>query len=102
MVSPENQTIVLKLLYFYQVFYVLSPLTVKVSALLLYKRVFVTPKFTRFVNIMLYLMGAWGLASILVSIFNCTPLEAFWTKQGTCIVLKIWVSYGGIFKRVKF
>ena len=83
---------VLKLLFFYQIFYVLAPLTVKISALFLYKRVFVTPGFIRFVNIMLFIMAAWGLASFFVSVFNCIPVQAFWTEEGTCIVLRVWVS----------
>ena len=91
-VSPKDQTMILKLLFFYQIFYVLAPLTVKVSALFLYKRVFVTPRFVRFVNIMLWIMAAWGLASFLVSVLNCIPVQAFWTGEGQCIVLRVWVS----------
>ena len=82
----------MKLLYVYQIFYCLIPLTIKISALLLYKRIFVNKEFLKWVNAVFYVLLAWGIASILVDIFNCTPIKAFWTGDGTCVDLKAWVS----------
>ena len=92
MVSSEGKTKILLLLYWQQLLYVLAPLTIKVSALLLYKRIFVTSRFAKFINAMLCVLGVWGVAAFLVSVFNCTPVEAFWTQQGKCIALRSWVS----------
>lgn len=89
--SKSEQEEITKLFFWYQICYVMAPLFVKISALCLYKRVFIKPTFQRIVHVMLWVMAAWGVVSLLVSIFECWPVQAFWTKQGTCIENKAWV-----------
>lgn len=89
--SESEQEEITKLFFWYQLCYVMAPLFVKISALFLYKRVFIQPTFVRLVRVMLWVLAAWGVVSVLVSIFECWPVQAFWTKQGTCIENKAWV-----------
>ncbi|KAF7159440.1 hypothetical protein CNMCM6106_006713 [Aspergillus hiratsukae] len=69
----------------------------KISFLCLYLRIFIQPTFRRICYGGIAFLSAWGLAYILVTIFQCTPIEAFWDKtitDKTCVNSKAqWLSY---------
>jgi len=54
---------------------------IKVSILLFYKRIFVTPKFKMAANIMLGFVAAWFIAATFGHIFARTPVHLFWTAS---------------------
>ena len=58
--------------------YALTITLVKVSILLLYRRIFVTPKFRRATLVMGAISVAWGFITILGQIFLCRPISAAW------------------------
>ncbi|KAJ6437900.1 cation transporter-like protein [Purpureocillium lavendulum] len=37
---------------------------------------------------MALLVALWGISSTFISIFNCTPVSAFWTRKGSCLDFK--------------
>lgn len=37
---------------------------------------------------MALLVAMWGITSTFISIFNCTPVSAFWTRKGSCLDFK--------------
>ena len=89
------------MLYAAQIIYVLAPVAVKLSLLLLYKRVFVTATPRKF-RIVLYGMFTfimlYGTIFLFLSIFICTPITRFWTlEEGWCFdVWNYTVSYSVI------
>jgi hypothetical protein len=85
---PENIAIFSELLYFFQIFYVLGPPTVKLSLLFLYRRIFEHTRFLRMVYGMMALMIVWAIIMTFLAIFNCKPISAFWTMEGTCLDFK--------------
>ncbi|OAQ62524.1 hypothetical protein VFPFJ_11421 [Purpureocillium lilacinum] len=76
------------LLYYFQICYVVAPPTVKLSLLFLYKRIFPSRRFHLVVHTMALLVAMWGITSTFISIFNCTPVSAFWTRKGSCLDFK--------------
>lgn len=58
--------------------YALTITLVKVSVLLLYRRIFATPNFRRISLIIGALSVAWCIATILGQIFLCRPISASW------------------------
>ncbi|KAB8239081.1 uncharacterized protein BDW43DRAFT_296432 [Aspergillus alliaceus] len=76
------------LLYYFQIFYILAPPTVKLSLLLLYRRIFVNSRFLKVVYIMGAAVIVWAIVMTFLAIFNCSPISAFWTGRGKCIPLK--------------
>lgn len=81
---PEKVAIFAELLYFFQIFYVLGPPSVKLSLLFLYWRIFEHSRFLRLVYGMIGLIMVWAIIMTFLSIFNCKPISAFWTTKGTC------------------
>ncbi|KAI9851116.1 MAG: hypothetical protein M1838_004451 [Thelocarpon superellum] len=71
-----KQTI--KLLYVFQILYQATYPTIKISVLLLYERVFALPRFQLLVKCLIAIMFMWQIATVLVGIFWCTPVSAFW------------------------
>jgi hypothetical protein len=71
-----------RLLYVFQVFYVLGPASVKLSLLFLYKSIFSRTKFLYLVYTLMALILTWGTIMTFLAIFNCTPISGFWTGQG--------------------
>lgn len=53
----------------------------KVSLVLLYLRIFVTETFQRVGRAYLAVIIAWTIASVLVTILQCVPVEASWNKK---------------------
>lgn len=62
-------------------------MSVKITFLLQYYRVFALRKMRIFVLAALGLIGCWSVSQLLVAIFNCTPIYKFWMRDsdGTCI-----------------
>ncbi|OOF93174.1 hypothetical protein ASPCADRAFT_398789 [Aspergillus carbonarius ITEM 5010] len=73
-----------ELLYVFQIFYTLGLASVKLSLLFLYRRVFKRSNFLRLVYAMMGLIVVFGIVMTFMAIFNCTPVNAFWTRQGRC------------------
>ena len=86
--SPEKVATFVELLYFFQIFYVLAPPTVKLALLFLYRRIFEHSSFLRIVNGMIVLIFVWAIVMTFMAIFNCKPISAFWTTEGTCLNFK--------------
>ncbi|KAJ5186751.1 hypothetical protein N7449_011515 [Penicillium cf. viridicatum] len=85
-----NIIMIAKLLVIFECIYVTTVAITKVSILLMYCRIFPT----REIRIASMILGgisiAWGMAIILVSVFQCTPIARAWDTRipGTCINLK--------------
>ncbi|OQE72655.1 hypothetical protein PENNAL_c0094G03347 [Penicillium nalgiovense] len=86
--SPEKVATFAELLYFFQIFYVLAPPTVKLALLFLYRRIFEHSSFLRIVDGMIVLISVWAIVMTFLAIFNCKPISAFWTTEGTCLNFK--------------
>ncbi|RYP39580.1 hypothetical protein DL767_002128 [Monosporascus sp. MG133] len=70
------------------VFYNATLTSVKLTFLLQYYRVFAVRKnMRRTIIITLVIVGCWCLSQLLIVIFNCSPIEKFWTPTlpGRCI-----------------
>ena len=71
---------------------------VKISILLLYRRVFDVRKCRTATTILLCVCIAWGIAAVLALIFQCHPISGIWNPADTftdkCIDLKAY--YAGI------
>ncbi|RMZ36810.1 hypothetical protein CA14_006533 [Aspergillus flavus] len=88
-VVPEADIAVfLQLLYYFQIFYILAPPTVKLSLLLLYRRIFLSSRFLKIVYTIGAIVSIWAIIMTFLAIFNCKPISAFWTGQGECIPFK--------------
>ncbi|PWY94259.1 hypothetical protein BO94DRAFT_563712 [Aspergillus sclerotioniger CBS 115572] len=83
-VSSANVAKIAELLYVFQIFYALGPTSVKLSLLFLYRRVFERSNFLHLVYAMMALIFVFGIIVTFMAIFNCTPISAFWTRQGNC------------------
>ncbi|KAL2698839.1 hypothetical protein AAEP93_010227 [Penicillium crustosum] len=86
--SPEKVATFVELLYFFQIFYVLGPPSVKLALLFLYRRIFEHSSFLRIVDGMIVLISVWAIIMTFLAIFNCKPISAFWTTEGTCLDFK--------------
>ncbi|KAJ5569703.1 uncharacterized protein N7459_009133 [Penicillium hispanicum] len=84
-VGEANVAAFQKLLYFFQLFYILGPPTIKLSLLLLYRRIFVTPRFLQLVNGMGLVILIWLIIAFFLALLDCVPIHAFWTGGGKCI-----------------
>ncbi|KAK0751657.1 hypothetical protein B0T18DRAFT_403057 [Schizothecium vesticola] len=69
------------------VLYNASLTAIKITFLLQYYRIFTTAGMRRVVTGALAFVSLWSISQLLVTIFTCTPIEAFWSpeKGGTCI-----------------
>ncbi|KAJ6190021.1 hypothetical protein N7519_000042 [Penicillium mononematosum] len=86
----ENLITIAKLLVVYECVYVTTIAVIKVSILLMYCRIFPTREIRMASMVLGGVSIAWGIAIILVSIFQCTPIARAWDTHipGTCINLK--------------
>ncbi|KAI9872486.1 MAG: hypothetical protein M1830_001567, partial [Pleopsidium flavum] len=94
-VGLENGIEVLKVIYFLSITYGFVHFFIKMSILLLYRRIFTTV--SRVFVISLYTMmiyvTAWFITTLFLCIFQCTPIQFFWMQvlpeppQGYCIDL---------------
>ncbi|KAF4633613.1 hypothetical protein G7Y89_g4507 [Cudoniella acicularis] len=83
-VAKADVATFLELLYFEQIFYILSPPMIKFSLLFLYKRIFLSKRFLVVVHTLMAIVGVWTLIMLFMGIFNCYPISAFWTSEGKC------------------
>ncbi|KAF2091595.1 hypothetical protein K490DRAFT_31609, partial [Saccharata proteae CBS 121410] len=95
----ENITNVLKYYYFGEIFYFCSLAMLKVSLCCFYLRIFPAKDFRRAIYIVLGLCVAYGIAFMIVTIFQCNPISYAWTQwdgfhEGSCnnIHLQSWLS----------
>lgn len=65
----------------YEIIYFVSLAATKMSILLFYTRLFPTREFKLAAKVIACIVVAWLIATILVSIFSCTPVRAFWTHE---------------------
>ena len=84
MVGEANTNLILELLYVFQIFYILAPAAVKLSLILLYKRIFISPRCTLLFNVCTVFIILWATIMTFLAVFNCTPIRGFWTGEGTC------------------
>ncbi|MCJ1243346.1 hypothetical protein MMC30_000543 [Trapelia coarctata] len=88
--SPDQSYVFYRTLFSSMILYALCITLIKISILLLYKRVFDTRRF----RITVYVVGTlclfWFVTVILVTLFQCQPVEYAWdrTNQGQCINLR--------------
>lgn len=79
-VPPSHVVEAFKILYGFNAFYTSILPMVKISLLLLYKRIFIQRAFV----IILWIVGSvvvmYGTGMFLAGIFNCTPINGFWDK----------------------
>ena len=81
-----------------QIFYKCSINLTKASILLLYLRLFVQKPFRLMCWILLGFVVAYGIATTLVSTFQCTPVQRAWNKAlpGHCVDTTIfWYANAG-------
>ncbi|TVY92475.1 Satratoxin biosynthesis SC1 cluster protein [Lachnellula willkommii] len=59
---------------------------VKLSLIIFYRRLFITPGFRQVTNILIGMCVAWGLATFIGSSLQCRPLKAYWDLgvEGQC------------------
>lgn len=88
--SPATLVLFMKALLAFECIYVTTVLLIKTSYLLMYVRAFDN----RSMKISCLVLGCfictWSLAILIVTIFQCTPIELAWEPktEGTCISLK--------------
>lgn len=80
-------TVLSKTFYISIVLYNGSLTAIKISFLLQYYRIFSTAKMRRIIVWASVFVGLWSVSQLLVTIFNCTPIDKFWLPElpGTCI-----------------
>ncbi|KUJ09389.1 uncharacterized protein LY89DRAFT_788259 [Mollisia scopiformis] len=99
-VHPADTPNLEKLFYISQIFYVLIQNIPKFSILLLYLRIFPTPRFRK----MLFIAMAWQVAHTLAFLcgvaFQCVPVDSFWDpfiKKDHCIDIATLTYFGAGF-----
>lgn len=77
------------MLYVADILYTLSLVAIKISILQLYRSIFPGRGFTITTSVVGAGVIAWGIAVILVSVFQCNPVRGAWdlTVPATCITL---------------
>lgn len=65
----------------YEIIYFASLAATKMSILTFYTRLFPTREFKLAAKVIAAIVIAWLIATILVSIFSCNPVQGFWTHQ---------------------
>ncbi|KAF4214767.1 hypothetical protein CNMCM8980_000075 [Aspergillus fumigatiaffinis] len=99
-IALDDRAKALKWFYGAQIVYKVVITVNKISFLCLYLRIFIQPVFRRICYGGIAFLSAWGVAYILVTIFQCTPVNAYWDKtitQKTCVNSKAqWLSYAVI------
>ncbi|KAF2650856.1 hypothetical protein K491DRAFT_720387 [Lophiostoma macrostomum CBS 122681] len=91
-IEATGGSVIVALKYYYmsQIFYKTNITLNKLAFLFLYLRVFAIPLFRKICLTMIYLISASGIAFVILTIFQCTPIEKAWLKgavAGTCVNL---------------
>lgn len=98
--SHAEQIRALKWFFGAQVVYKIVITVNKVSFFCLYLRIFTMPTFRRICFIGIGVVTSWGLAYVLVTIFQCKPIASFWDKgikSPKCLDNEaMWMSYSVI------
>ena len=81
LVDAYSQQQFFRVLYAYNHVYVATAPSIKISVLLMYKRVFPTYRFKKVVNVFSAIIFVWWLAEALVAVFDCWPINAYWNKR---------------------
>ena len=94
-VPPENNVMLLKILYGSVIVYNTGLLLVKFSLLCQYLRFFVDQKWRLACYIVMAVVAAGGLCIVTTAIFVCTPISLFWNKElnGTCLSIQGTFSF---------
>ncbi|KAI4126954.1 MAG: hypothetical protein LQ338_003476 [Usnochroma carphineum] len=79
-ISAPDQVRFLKSIYALNEIYISTTPSIKVAALLMYRRIFTTPRFWTVVYIFLALVGAWWFAETVAAIFLCMPINGWWDR----------------------
>ena len=72
---------------------------VKISTCLLFRRIFPSQCFHRFLCLVTVLISLYSLITIFASIFQCKPIRASWdpSVKGSCINIElVWEIMGGM------
>ncbi|TDZ16005.1 Satratoxin biosynthesis SC1 cluster protein 4 [Colletotrichum orbiculare MAFF 240422] len=85
--NPDQIKDYLRTFYVTVVFYNASLAGIKMTFLLQYWRVLTVQHMRKYFIAAMVLVGGWSVSQMLVMIFNCTPIPAFWddSVEGTCI-----------------
>ena len=70
--------------------YIATPASIKIAALLMYKRIFHVTKFKAAANRFIALICAWWIAETVAAVFLCWPIAGFWNKtlNAKCVSLR--------------
>lgn len=85
--------------YTTQLFYVVIQTLAKMSILLLYLRIFPSPRFRIILTISMTLMVCHGLAFFFAVTFQCIPVRSIWDREipGRCVNLQALIYTGAGF-----
>ncbi|KAK7722958.1 hypothetical protein SLS57_004814 [Botryosphaeria dothidea] len=99
-VSDMEQMDLSKYLYVSVIFYNGAVGLVKISILLQYIRVFATKKMQTACRIVLTLNSMFTIETVIISVFDCTPIPFFWDKTikgGHCVDFgAMWFSHASV------
>ena len=72
-----------------QILYKFDIMLIKTSICFMYMRIFPNPEFRRISWIVVAFVNMYGIANLVATVLQCTPIERIWNKQldGTCINL---------------
>lgn len=82
------------------VMYTTTMAAVRISVLLLYRRIFCTPRFVLLCWVLGAMTVSWWIASVIVDVFQCHPVDAAWNPKfmfsPQCIDFqKFWYGLSG-------
>ncbi|KPI35770.1 uncharacterized protein AB675_11180 [Cyphellophora attinorum] len=96
-VPPEDNTMILKMLYISVIVYNAGLILVKFSLLHQYLRFFVERKWRRADYTIMCIVIGGGISIIFTGIFTCNPIPRFWDRagvEGVCINIQaLWYFY---------
>lgn len=90
MVLMDDLVTFFKVLLAYECIYITTILLVKLSLLLMYRRLFPLREFHIYLAVLAAIVISWWIAIFAVCIFQCNPISKSWLPwiEGTCINLK--------------
>ncbi|OBR04232.1 Integral membrane protein [Colletotrichum higginsianum IMI 349063] len=85
--TPEQIKNYMRTFYVTIVFYNAALAGIKMTFLFQYYRVLAVQRMKKVFIAAMIIVGAWSVSQILIAIFNCSPIPAFWDKSidGSCI-----------------
>ena len=87
--TTQHLTCALQTIYAFEMIYTLTIMTIKLSILFFYHRIFVNPRFQLIVKCLFAFVCLWGFLMVLIVIAQCIPVEHFWHPKtpGRCVNL---------------